>query len=60
MPPLMIGAGDTQIASRNGARANQALGAEDRLNRPAAIPVIEIITGSSELIPLILGEVVDE
>ena len=50
-PPVTIGAGDTQIASKNGARANQAMGAWYRVSKPATIPVIETIFGSSVLDP---------
>ena len=60
IPPVTMGAGDIQIASTNGARANQALGAAYRLSRPATIPMIETIAGSSKLVRPYLGVKLDE
>ena len=40
-PPVIIGEGETQIASTKGASENHALGAYARLSTPAAIPATD-------------------
>ncbi len=53
-PPLIIGAGEIQMASTNGARANHALGAVYKLSTPATTPKMETTTGRRALVPLTL------